>query len=57
MFLCRDIVTFSRVEESSGSTDSPNANEENDDDLDSRVWVQSQGRKEEPNFKGPAERA
>ena len=34
MLLCRDIVTYSRVEESSSSTDSPKTNEENDDELD-----------------------
>lgn len=54
MLLCRDIVTFSRVEESSGSTDSPKTNEENEDDLDEQfeqslaVWVEPQGTKGEP---------
>lgn len=54
MFLCRDIVTFSRVEESSGSTDSSKTNEENEDDLDEQfeqslaVWVEPQGTKGEP---------
>ena len=33
LLVCRDITTFSRAEESSGSTDLPKTNEENDDDL------------------------
>lgn len=46
MFLCRDIVTFSRVEESSGSMDSPKTNEQFEQSL--AVWVEPQGTKGEP---------